>query len=322
MKEIEKLIHPEDLIQTFGNVMDETISLRELIWHTKYLINKKTFWDLIKEGPDEFDLTIKEIKRINMPPTPNQIARFNTVQWFIHKTANLRKEFDWEAKVQVDNWKKYLIIDKDNVYEVSEQIWNTVIAYDPIKEFFIIYNLENKQLKYKSQKEIIKTWIDWFYKIDSGNKDNLLFVSNEWNVEYLWTYKLNWLIKKHWNTVYFPHWTEWEEWEKNEYLIIKPSLTVDSFQWSHARMMVTLNWKNILCITFYNSDNDWIYTTMYDCDSWNIIIEKWLNVIFKSYKKTPDWLHIIWNAIKYDKKIPRFRFLKSLSKVKTDVIML
>lgn len=88
-------------------------------------------------------------KMLEWTSTEQEKERSNTVQWFLNSTVELRKWFNWEPNIQEFNWKKYLVTDYESVYEVSEQIWDTIIWYNPISKIFIIYSLNNKKEIYK-----------------------------------------------------------------------------------------------------------------------------------------------------------------------------
>lgn len=304
------------------SIWSATFKLTMGIWEVndaiKNAIEKKPVSEILFLENNKLRLITKMLE---WKSSEQEKARSNTVQWFLNDTVELRKWFNWEPNIQEFNWKKYLVTDFDSVYEVSEQIWDAVIWFNPISKKYIIYSLNNKKEIYKWDSEIRKTWVNWYYIIN-WNLSSIVNINSNWETNDIWTFKLNGLIKKHWNIVYFPHWTDKDEWEISEYLIIKPDLSTNSFEWEYATMKVTLNWKNVLCITSYNPKDDSNSTTVYDCDNWEIIIEKGVNVIHHNYWKSHNWIDRIWNSIKHDVKVPRFKFAKFLKKSETDVIIL
>lgn len=288
------------------------------IWEVKKIIQNTISNKSIKEILSLENNDLKRItKIIKCDNSEENLQNDKTVQKFINETIELRKNFNWTTKVVENDWKKYLIAWPEDVYEISEQKWNIVIWYNPLKKTAIIYNLETKNIEFLSENEIKNSWVDGYYTCKLINQEStIIYINNNWVFKNIWNFKIKWLIKNFWNIVYFPciDWTE--NWKVKKYCILNKHLNFETIQWEYALQKRTLNWKNVLFITTYINTNDSNSTSIYDCDEWKLLLDKWINVVFNDYWEHNDWVERIWNAVKFDRKIRRFKFTRFYKTIK------
>ncbi len=276
-------------------VLEWIINLWEVMWDIKDRINNAQI-TMLQASSEEYKKAIKTVTRINTRAGNAEQKKFETQDWFLTRTARLRLDFDWEPKILYSNWKGYLVIDKENVYEEIEQMWNSVIVYNPINKQYSAYDLLWNKMIFSWDDEITTTcvencFISWRYIIT--------YFNNHEEIISLWKDKIIWNIEKHWNIIFVRISSGNQE---KVAIIWKNYKEID---WSEISKMRTKKWKNLLFISWN------LGYTLYDCD-WDFsLIKNAYQVSFAEIIWLNDWVEEIWNKITY-KMQPTSKKIKEL----------
>lgn len=284
----------KDIIET---IEKWTISLSEVIQAVNEKLNKTTYWEV----PLEALSTIKNIKnlptivKMKAPATEQEIARLNEVEEFLKNTASFRNNKTLEQTLQESNWKKYLVLWDDNIFEIKEQRWNIYIAYDQVKQIYIIYKFVGEKSDKNTSllwglKNIEKTNIDWYYDISSSKivmcsyawsevvpeerkESNYYYIWKWWDAKSFGDYKHVSDLQQFWNATFFK-WATSNNQIFNE-LVIHNWEEVKKIPNWHEFKFRSKNGKHLLYIS-YNLWNPHITTTpsLFDLDTMEFIFEK------------------------------------------------
>lgn len=146
-------------------VQDWTISLQEVV---KAIKNRA--WKITIPLTSVTSEHLKLANKLTNSTTDEQKNHALKINNFLIETAEFRNNFSWITIIE-KNWVRYLIIDKDNIFEIQEQKWNVYIVCNPLTKKYIVYKylwewLENTVLL-NHLDSIEKTKIEWFYKVSS-----------------------------------------------------------------------------------------------------------------------------------------------------------
>lgn len=224
----EKIVWNKEILDW---VQDWTISLSDL----SDAIRKKLD-SIIQEEKVPLE-NLPFINSFDTPPDEEMQERFNKVEQYLTNTSSLRANYNWKDSVQESNGKRYLVIDKDNIYEVIEQKWPVYVVCNQVKQTYRVYKffwdwfLENTHLLWELDK-LEKTDIEWYYKVQEGKELGYYFIWEEGDTQYLWDYEELKYIYKFWNVVFF----KWYNWPKSDIVIYNGEKIVLLPGWYVQRM--------------------------------------------------------------------------------------
>lgn len=112
-------------------IEDWIITLSEVLWAIKTKLNNTLVSDLPLES-------LPLIKKFKTQPHPAETKKINRIEQYINDTSHLRNIFNKPTLKEV-NWKMYLVLWQDDIFEVRKQKWPIFIAYHPIKDMYIVY---------------------------------------------------------------------------------------------------------------------------------------------------------------------------------------
>ncbi len=319
----------KDIIKTVENW---TITLSEAIQAINDKLNNTTVWEVPLEA-------LPTIEHLKTPANEQEIVRFNEVEEFLKNTASFRNDKALEQTLQELNWKKYLVLWDDNIFEIKEQRWDVYIAYHPIKQMYIIYKFvgensgKNTSLSWWLD-NIKKTNIDWYYNISSTKtvmcsyawskavaeerkEYNYYYIWKWWDTKYFWDYKSVSDLKQFWNATFFK-WATSNNQVFNK-LVVHNWDKIEKIPNWHEIKVKSESGKHLLYL-IYNLWN--LYTpkthSLFDLDAMKYIFEKAdeFNINIKDWE---DGIWIIWNNSNYTTREERTWFGKILWDKKTKI---
>lgn len=113
----------EDILRAIDNWI---ITLSEVTWAIKTKIDNTLVSDIPLKA-------LPLIKKYKTQPLPAETKRFRKVEEYINNIGSLRNNSN-KPTLQESNWKTYLVLWQDDIFEVIKQKWPIYIAYHPIKD--------------------------------------------------------------------------------------------------------------------------------------------------------------------------------------------
>lgn len=290
-------------------IEDWVISLSELSSAIRDKLDKTLVWDV----PLESISMIEEFKEL---PWEKEIKKFQKVEGYLKDIVNLRNESD-KPTLKESNWKTYLVLWQDDIFEVIEHRWPIYIAYNPIKERYIVYKFlwedsdQNTSLLVDIY-SIEKTNIEWYYKVEFcekmepirfqdkftleifeisvWNEINIIgkwyyFIWENWETQDFWYFRKVWDLNRHWNTVFF----NWALRNSRIYTVIHNWDIVREIPIWYGHTRKSESWRHLLHFLhnfpWNNSTN-----SLFDLDNMRFIFERANRFIFNiSFPENDVW---------------------------------
>ncbi len=297
----------KDIIET---VEKWTISLSEVIKAVNEKLNKTTIWEVHLKA-------LPTIEKMKTPANKQEITRFNEVEEFLKNTANFRNDKALEQTLQELNWKKYLVLWDDDIFEIKEQRWDVYIAYHPIKQKYIIYKFawenSDKNTSLLWGLDSIKTTdIDWYYNISSTKIEmwsiawgtpqpeerkefNYYYIWKWWDTKYFGDYKHVSDLKQFWNATFFK-WATSNNQGFNK-LVVHNWEKVKKIQSWYENTRKSESGRNLLHI-IYNIWSLNVTSSLFDLDTMEFVFE-WANEFKADINFPENWVWTFWNDISY-----------------------
>lgn len=300
-----KTVLPDDILKATENW---TISLSLVTWAIRNKFDRILVWNL--------PLTVlPTIKRLKTIPGEDEVKRFRSIEEYIWNTSSLRNDSD-KPSLQEVSWKRYLVLWKDDIFEITKQKWPIYIAYHPIKDTYIVYKFlwedsDKNTMLVSWLDKINPTDIEWYYSVSSSREEistilawniEMNNIVPEWGYYYIWEnwetqefigYNRLWELRKQWNAVFF----DWQNADSSNELVIHGWNKVSKMSYWFAKAVVSQSSRNLLHVQHHNSP--WAIThTLFDLDNMAFIFE-WADRFDynKSFPKGGVWTYedeIFW----------------------------
>lgn len=281
--ESTKQISNSDILKA---VKKWTIPLSELTWAIQNKLNNTLVWDV----PIEVLSLIEDFKT---PPHQAETKRFLKIQEYINNINQLRNNSN-KPTLQEVNWKTYLVLWQDDIFEVKKQKWPIYIVYHPIKDIYIVYNFLWED---SDQNTILLWWLDSieetdiesYYKVSSSHEQvftylawtfeekevitevSYYYIWENWETQYFWDYRILWELQKHWSAVFFV----WQDISYNREIVIHNWDKTEMIPGWYEHTRKSKSWKHLLYIS-YNFPWNNVTSSLFDLDKMEFIFE-WAN---------------------------------------------
>jgi len=269
-----------------SSVEDWVLSLSELSSAIRNKLDKTLVWDI----PLESIPMIEEFKEL---PWKNEIKKFQKIEDYLNNISHLRNESS-KPILKESNWKTYLVLWQDDIFEVIEQKWPTYIAYHPVRQIYIVYNFVSED---SDENTILLWWldsidemeIDWYYKVSSSHEEVFIYLNwifkekqiiiessyyyiwENWETQDFWNFRRVWELQKHWNAVFFI----WEDISYNRKIVIYNWDKIKPIPDWYENTRKSKSGRNLLHI-LYNFPGDNTISALFDLDKMEFIFE-WAN---------------------------------------------
>lgn len=289
MRKTANLPSNEDIIYAVNKWV---ISLSELAWAIQNRLNNTLVWDIPLEA-------LPLISGFKTLPDEAEIKKFNEIEEYINNTSPLRKNSN-KPTLQESNWKKYLVLWQEDIFEVIKQKWTIYIAHHPIKDTHIVYKFlweesnQNTSLLWWIDK-IDETEIDGYYKVIFwGKKPPLRFTDHRtwkvflldlwaqkeitkvsyfyiwenWETQYLWDFEQIWELKKHWNAVFFT----WQNLYRKPEIVVHNWTQIKTIPYWYENARNSQSWRHLLHIIYTDTRKQYT-SSLFDLDKMVFIFE-------------------------------------------------
>lgn len=276
---MEKLwVSNKDILNSVENWV---VSLSELTFAIKCKLNNTMLWDVPIQA-------LPTIKKMKSPSTKIEDQRFQLVEEYINNTVHLRNNLEIDS-LNESNWKKYLTVWGNDIFEIVEEKWTIYIAYHPIKKIYIVYKFLSEESDQNTillwwLESIEKTNIEGYYKVTSqinmedknpwlilfrvSDRNSYYFIWNNWETQYFWDYNDVWTLKQYWGVVFFI----WENYWYNKKIVIYDWTKIEKILAWYENFRKSKSGKNLLHVIY---DYPWDNRThsLFDLDSMEFIFE-------------------------------------------------
>ncbi len=290
MYPLEKKFSPEQVLNRVLIWVDPTnedpsttISMHEVIVAAMKALNKKPIWEVPKEA-------LPTIEKLKTPATLAEIIRFMDVSDFLEETVSVRSVYketwaDYAVTFEPydplveKNWKRYIVHNNEDVYEVIEQRWNIYIAYNPLTKKYIVY----KYLWEWKKNEFLVYWItnieetefDWYYFIKYNNWEvGYYYIWENWETTNLWEWDNVSKLNKFWNALCFE-----SSYERRSSVIVHNWDKVEPIPFLALDYVTSINWRNFI-ITRVNELWSVRYS-MFDVDKMEYVFKDVIDINYE-----------------------------------------